>query len=375
MRLSLAFTLLLTAVVSCGPSTRTATSTGTVDSGVEPDGGVAGRCVPLVQSGQQPPFHWFGTGDGGVPLSQFVQDYASAWCSAFGQCNATADSALADCVAQISAYGQWTMPATCKGTSSSANEIFCSAEQIYGFLAPQLSAEAATGGAVVYRPDRAAACLASPWPKGCLSGTPGLIDPQEPAACQMSSIFEGTLALGASCQADSECVSGFCTNDASCAGGLCADGGSQGGSDGGGDAGCLFDEDCPAGLSCGQRGTSTSDGSCVRLAQAGEPCSDSSSCGPPLVCVGSSAADAGVCQQLPEVGQPCLQGLSDLPIGCMEGLTCSCGVCELAPPDGTACEPPAPDGGAYLACRNGLSSCSAGSCTVDSSGVGGPQCN
>ncbi len=169
----------------------------------------------------------------------------------------------------------------------------------------------------------------------------------------------GTLADGAACGHDAQCVGRLCrkTGEATC--GACSAIGAAG-------ATCAEDEDCDVGLTC-------IEDKCVKYREAGESCSDTQPCAATLVCSGGSCAlplaagaackatsfadndcdgvkglycdtPSKTCTKIgvASAGEKC--GLIDgKPVVCTNGAECqiptlgSQGTCQAAAADGAAC--------------------------------------
>jgi hypothetical protein len=148
------------------------------------------------------------------------------------------------------------------------------------------------GNKVTYDPDRAEQCVNAIKNLPCDETTQEAREP--PAACR--GFVTGTIAVGAACFTNEECVSAACATP-SCTQACCA--GTCIAAEPPGKAGdpCTT-RACGAGLTCDNTRT------CVALFAAGAPCTLFDQCAYGLGCLG----DPGICAALPHVGEACPDG-------------------------------------------------------------------
>jgi hypothetical protein len=273
-------------------------------------------------------------------------------------------------------------------------------------LAPALAEakRAIASGRVKYDGGKAKSCLdqltfntSTCWGPGARPATALL--QIRPADCLL--VFSGTLADGAACYSDPDCLSYSCSHSnaacpgkcdptrqlgADCSTGSCvpglvclqaASGPPKCGPPGGAGAACTYDEECQSGLPCAlgkcgggaaQNATCShhqdcgaglwcSSGTCQAQVDAGAPCTatgrylnsfSSPQCKGNQECVGPSVdangnVVSGKCATPQDVGGPCVRpasGNADPTIdGCMALLVCdpSSSKCVMAPKAGSAC--------------------------------------
>ncbi len=140
-----------------------------------------------------------GGGDGGIPLSDFGARFVAAECArVFRCCSVTQAQAL---------YG-----------SSVTDESACVAQltPVGQFLVIQLEQEQAAGR-IGYDGSAAAACFQMTGTAACTATSSNL---SSIPAC--STIFVPLVAMGAACNGDDQCLTGFCDRPISDADGVCA---------------------------------------------------------------------------------------------------------------------------------------------------------
>lgn len=193
---------------------------------------------------------------------------------------------------------------------------------------------------IVYRPDHVNACIAAIKARTCAQ-----FSDRAPDECNQA--LEGTIADGAECSIDNECVPGsFCDAQTQCPGKcktrLLA-----------GDK-CSRDDDCQSGLVC-----SADTGLCVAPAGKGESCEGGVA--PPcqfgLLCLGAKAPAPGKCTDPAQVltaavGAACDPTNASGPQLCAEGSDCAAMAisgatvtwqCVSPVASGAACHPAFPD--------------------------------
>jgi hypothetical protein len=158
----------------------------------------------------------------------------------------------------------------------------------------QLEADVASGK-VIYDGKAAAACLRSYGALGCKIST--VFTP--PQACRDA--FKGTLADGAACLADEECISQSCNTStctaATCCPGVCEPQGALG-------AVCAVGGNCVEGAFC-KRDPGAASGVCTALLAAGQPCTTFDECVPGTFCFSGNATTTMTCIAPPAEGQAC----------------------------------------------------------------------
>ncbi|MHB8417808.1 MAG: hypothetical protein ACYDCL_07015 [Myxococcales bacterium] len=333
---------------SSGASSASATSGGSSSGGTS--GSASGGATSGGSSGSSSTGGSTGSGADAGGVEAFLQAYASAQCAALARCSPQASYYQAGCVGQRLSNAGFTWV-----TANLAADVDA------GHIAFDQAAFAACLALLASEP-----CDEQPWARyTCL---------------QAASV--GQLPGGAACWDGLECDAGICWQGASATAcpGTCVDFAGPGQtcgsivvcspssgapaclvSDGGvevcsplPDAGpgaaaggpCTWAGQCAAGLYCEFSGRA---GACAAPATDGGSCGPSdfeSSCEVGLVCAGSSTDDWGVatlgtCQPPSDVGGPCTPVGDGGPViqgttGCLTGLACVLGQCQL-PPSSGAC--------------------------------------
>lgn len=185
-------------------------------------------------------------------------------------------------------------------------------------------------GTLVYDGARVADCEAALREVGC-----GLTVTRFQDLCEGA--LGGTLAAGAACSIDEECMGdSFCDHTGGACPGTCQARGAAG-------AACIDDAGCLSGLVC-------SAGTCRAPGGAGASCEGATNvrCGAGTICLGSDAATmrAGTCRTVDEAFAAAL-GASCSPDGqlCDEGFSCSLDTVTAGVPS-FVCVAPAASGGA-----------------------------
>ena len=323
---------------------------------------------------------------GGVPVEQFRHAMAIARCSYWGRCSNLAPYVVNQCIDALTAGQPWTYQ-ECAGTLGSGGCTTASTR--YTQPTPELL-RGVEYGTVHYDPDAAGRCIGVLQGQACIY--PFLVE-WLPACAAVFTCPSGSSAAGGAGGA-SEAPGG--------AGGGGGEG-SVGRAGGGGGAWhfrlslslppptppphvCATDADCAdvtvapqgpycvSGL-CADSPCGLFDADCVSFAQVGEDCSFdapglahgnnlvlSGTCAPGLACQGAiRAVRDGICVVPHDVGGACAST-----VGCLRGLACLCGVCELPPTAG-----PCADG----LCRVGPAFCDFSSLTCGSTRTSGASCS
>jgi hypothetical protein len=170
-----------------------------------------------------------------------------------------------------------------------------------------------------------------------------------PPACD--NMFVGTVANGAACVNDEECVSGACDRSActdACCAGTCVVDGSGAGTVPAGIA-CATNDDCVSGTYCA---TSEAASVCTAQLDAGQTCDDNTQCVLGTACIMTPDSNGAlVCAEPPTTGQPCAApGVCDSPKDFCDlaSLTCQPRLVVGAP-----CDPAAAGCVAYAYCGAG----------------------
>jgi len=149
-------------------------------------------------------------------------------------------------------------------------------------------------------------------------------------------ILTGELDDGESCAFPEECVSGKC-NVGSCLPNTCCNGTCQPTIvDAAIDATCGRNEDCAAGLYCGD------DMLCHALLIDRDMCKRDSECAFDLACVGATETDLGRCRDLPAIGESCpYMRCADIGAACLSGTCVALGFSGAPCMNESDCEPDA----------------------------------
>jgi hypothetical protein len=357
---------------SSGPDSGQPTDSGqSSDSGAPADAGQSKDAGVIPDAGP--------LSDAGYAAQQFLTAYLAASCQQAQSCSPQAAYLQGQCA---------------KGGSA---------------LAAQMVADV-NSGVVTFNSSAAQTCLGSIATLSCGSLSP-------PVGC--TSVFSGTVANGKACSYDTECAQGTCVQNgtSSCAGKctayagvnqdctvatcdpgpplscwsqVLADSGVQSTcippvADGGS---CASGQLCASGLSCvngnclpptGGSGSSCNggcstgfycgevSGTCQTLVPDGGACNDQSACGTTMSCRGwgynaLGATNPGQCMPPVDVSGPCVSppdgGLFyQYVTGCLAGLACVNGACEIPPSSGSCAADP------YTSCDPLTSYCDPGTNT------------
>jgi hypothetical protein len=225
-------------------------------------------------------------GGASVPLAEVPAKFADSACAALESC--------------YGAEAEWLL-----GGESCVTNVTKQLEDALPSMEDSIAA-----GTVKYAGDKVEACLAEIRAQGCAFGE--AIDGD---ACRAA--IDGTVALGAGCQNDLECVGdAYCKSSGSCPG-TCTAREAVG-------ATCESDSQCQGGLACAvdtQR--------CYELAGAGDLCggSEGTACGPGLFCIGQDeqSGKQGNCRALSEVLTAAAGASCDIQAGplCASGVSCA----------------------------------------------------
>jgi hypothetical protein len=298
--------------------------------------------------------------DGGVALGDLARGLALARCAYVGKCWSLAGYVVNECVQALTEGDGWSF-GTCDETNV---DILCEVASWSGFsLVGTDLLRAVAAGEIQYDSARAASCLQELAQQACRSPWP---------------------VLGAA----SDCGGVFtCAADA----GVPDAGGDAGASapDAGGDAGASSDGGACAPLAPWAQGPPPPADSCTILdgcsfLAAGASCDSDppllgsslgatpagqipkAICAPGLVCQGLSASGGlGTCVPPQDVGGPCVEAFRGA--GCMVGLICQCGTCQLAPTTG-------PCASGYL-CKIGEAYCDLDTATCEPVKMIGDDCS
>ncbi len=230
-----------------------------------------------------------------VPLTQFPQQFAQAYCAGIKPC-----------------CGRAGIPYVETDCKAAATDTFTQ------YVTEHASAK--------YDADAAGKCLAA-----FKKNLDGCLDVNDTTALGCQDVFVGTKALGAECQSRAECASGHCQFEQTdvTAAGMCAA------------AGVALPPHAKAGEPCSSDCSGDiNDGFCFSgtLLPTGSPagaCYESDG----LTCAYSGASDvaptdlASVCVTLPALGEPCPN------FRCVKGAFCEEGTC-VAQRDSGACQDP-----------------------------------
>jgi hypothetical protein len=315
-----------------------------VDGGF--DGGLA--CQPSSDAAE-PELPTFVIPDGGVPLDRVGYALAVARCRYWGRCTPYAPYVVSECVEALSQASMWNCW-TCGGGISYPHP-FPSAALV----------QAVAAGIVRYDPDQESACLQALQAQTCHgydlwetvpacakvfscppdanvgdggSSDGGAVDGGE--SC--SSLLEGTPAAPRyallPCSTSSDCAGAAWPGGPSCVDGSCVAGP------------CGLDSFCgdvAAGQPCNGYITGIN-GSGERLAIGWTQ--PSRTCLRGLTCIGLTAGGGlGVCAPPQDIGGPCAQ--DTINAGCLVGLVCQCGTCQLPPSRGPCASNSCQTGVAY----------------------------
>lgn len=137
----------------------------------------------------------------------------------------------------------------------------------------------------------------------------------EPDACL--NVFTGTIADGDTCALDEECVSAECETPVcpknSCCPGTCTP------------TRTLADlgEGCGDSVTCGADAFCATNGTCTALRAVGQPCDEEDDCEFGLGCIGATELQSGACRALAVVGGQCpYQRCSEIGAACSASFTC-----------------------------------------------------
>lgn len=154
-----------------------------------------------------------------------------------------------------------------------------------------------------------------------------------PPAC--AAVITGTIADGAACNIEAECISGtcdqpLCARETCCAGTCAAT--IKDAPDG---AACMTDDNCVEGTFCGD-----TDHTCHTLLAMLGDCEHDNECDYGLACVGATELQKGKCRALPPIGMPCpYMRCADVGAVCTNGTCVAVGLAPTPCTDGTQCSP------------------------------------
>jgi hypothetical protein len=307
------------------------------DTGAPAEGGTT--CAASSDAGEPrvPPGHI--AFDGGVPLDKIAYAFAVARCNYWGRCLSFAPYVVSDCIAALTNGNSWSV-GSCGGSAPS----FGCWDAIIT-ITSGTPLQAVEAGVVKYDPQQESACIEALQTEGCTQ-------------------WDFPATLPPACSAAFTCASDAGTGDAGSSDGAATDGGGGCPWHGfGQQVPCSTDTDCtgavaPAGPYCvdgycfPKPCGSVDLVDCTDFVGSGQACdSDSpgfggalfvdkptSLCSLGLTCkglvigTGDLPTTLGVCATAQDIGGPCVQGASVT--GCMKGLVCPCGTCQLPPSQG-----------------------------------------
>jgi hypothetical protein len=327
---------------SCGgkhPGSRA--DAGDASGVVQLEAGVEGGLACQPSSGAaEPNVPVFVTFDGGVPLDQVAYALAVARCNYFRRCSPLAPYVVSECIEALSRTVDWP--------TWNFDGYY---ELGYGFPSAALF-QAVDAGLVRYDPNQESACLQA----------------LQAQSCHGFDLWENIPACAATftCPPDAE------ADDGGSSGGVVVDGGAACSAvsetwmttPGETLLPCSGASDCveaawPGGPYCvdgycspGPFGDSsycaTAEGVACEFVDAGQPCNAegvmgsyrrwgaglvTKFCPPGLTCSGvTNDGGLGVCSTPQDIGGPCTEDAATT--GCLVGLTCQCGICQIPPSQG-----------------------------------------
>ena len=308
-----------------------------------PDGGT---CSAFSDAGEPrvPPTHV--AFEGGVPLDKVAYAVAVARCNYWGRCLSFAPYIVRDCIDATLANGNTWSFGSCSGSASN----YTCLESTISFPNAVPSAallQAVDAGVVKYDPQQESACIEALQAEGCAqwdfptSGPPACAAAftcaSDSGTNDAGSADEATTDAGGSCAAvlprfvqQVPCsTNADCTDAVAPGGPYCFDGY------------CFpmpcgyFDfVDCTSFVESGQACDSDPPGfgGAMYVLNPKSACSLGLSCKGLVIGAGSVPSTLGVCAAPEDIGGRCVQGASVT--GCMKGLVCPCGTCQLPPSEG-----------------------------------------